>query len=244
MKPGRRTDAATVAKTDLHVHAPSLQVGGELVWPFDEDEVTAAWETVHAAGLREGDPVLAQGLELPAWWWAGTGLRPDPDAAWRLEAAGTQVGPLVVLHRGPGLPDVDTVAREALETATRLDVEAQARLEEAASETPCAADFPLGAYVAAPRHEAILVDRMRMPAGRIASWTTVGAGAAPSEFRRLQEAQGAYHVVLVRSDDGRGTVGIWAGQEPPAVEAPVRPVLRRLLRQEGAWRYGVKFLPA
>ena len=79
--------------------------------------------------------------------------------------------------------------------------------------------------------------------GKVLTWTRIEPGAAPTEFLRLQEAVGAYHVVLVEAKDGTRTVGIWAGDAPPATGQAVRPVLRRLCRQQGEWRHGVKFAP-
>jgi uncharacterized OB-fold protein len=75
----------------------------------------------------------------------------------------------------------------------------------------------------------------------VVTWTTVSAGAAPTEFARLQDAVGAYHVVLVEFPDGKRTVGLWTDTSPPTVGAAARTVLRRLFRTQGSWRYGVKF---
>lgn len=220
--------------------APSHKRGQKL-WPsFDEDDVTLAWQAVR--DLRSGTALRTEGLELPAWFWAGSGLKPDPAAALTVRPVGTTVGGVVVLHDGP-LPDVEGAAK-ALYSQAPGRPEPEWQRHRTARESPDAeADFPLGAYVLGPRHDAVLAQRLRLPQGTVLSWTTIGAGAAPAEFIRLQDAVGAYHVVLVECG-GERTVGLWAGEGAPAAGQAVRPVLRRLFRTQGAWRYGVKFAPA
>ncbi len=221
---------------------PERRRGQKLAYSFDEDELTLAWRAVKAAGIPPGTPVAAVGLDVPAWFWSGTGLVADAAASWRLAAVPTTVGPAVVAHEGP-LPDLEEAAR-ALHRLAADRPEAEWQRHRLARDAPDAeADVPLGAFVLAARHEAVLAERMRLPGGRIVSWTAIGAGAAPSEFIRLQDAVGAYHVVLVESG-GRRTVGLWSGESAPRVGEAVRPVLRRLFRMQGAWRHGIKFEPA
>ncbi|HUR25425.1 MAG TPA: hypothetical protein VM327_05360 [Candidatus Thermoplasmatota archaeon] len=215
---------------------------GQKLWPsFDEDDVTLAWQAVR--GLKRGTAVRTEGLALPDWFWAGTGLKPDPAATTSLRLVGTTVGGAIALLDGPFLePDVEAAARQRFAQApTRTEADWQKH--RVAREAPDAeADFPLGAYVLGPRHDAVLTRRLQMPPGKVLSWTTIGAGAAPSEFIRLQDAVGAYHVVLVDCG-GERTVGLWAGDAQPRTGQTVQPVLRRLFRTQGAWRYGVKFAP-
>jgi hypothetical protein len=218
---------------------------GQKLWPsFDEDDVTLAWQAVR--DLKPGTAVATQGLELPPWFWAGTGLRPDPAAALTVRPVGTTVGGIVALHDSSSAllePETEAAARQAFGKAPTRP-EADWQRHRLARESPDAeADFPLGAYVLATRHDAVLAQRLRLTAGKVLSWTTIGAGAAPAEFIRLQDAVGAYHVVLVDCG-GERTVGLWAGDEVPRTGQPAKPVLRRLFRTQGTWRYGVKFVPA
>lgn len=221
---------------------PSHKRGQKLAYSFDEDEATLAWDAVRRANLAPGTKVAAQ-LDLPAWWWTGTALVKDDAASLVLRAVPTTLGPSVCLHNAGQEPDAEAAAKSAYALApTRPEAEWQ-RHRTARDAPDTEADFPLGAYVLPARHEQVTADRMRLPDAVVASWTTIGAGAAPTEFQRLQEAVGAYHVVLADLPDGRRTVGLWAGAEAPATGQACRPVLRRLLRTQGAWRHGVKFAP-
>ncbi|MFA5944751.1 MAG: hypothetical protein WC876_09825 [Candidatus Thermoplasmatota archaeon] len=213
---------------------------GQKLWPsFDEDDLTLAWLAVR--GLAEGTAVKVEGLEVPAWFWSGTGLKPDPSAALALRSVGTTVGGVVILHDGP-MPDVEAAAKAVYAKAPPRS-ETDWQKHRTAREAPDGeADFPLGAYVLPARHDVVLAERLRLPRGQVVSWTTIGAGAAPAEFMRLQDAVGAYHVVLVDCG-GTRTVGLWAGDAAPWTGQAVQPVLRRLFRSQGAWRYGVKFVP-
>ena len=226
----------------LTLAAPSHRRGQKL-WPsFDEDDVTLAW--LAARELKPGTAVRVEGLALPEWFWAGTGLKADPSAPLSLRSVGTTVGGVVALLDGPFVePDVEAAARQRFAKALSRP-EADWQRHRLARESPDGeADFPLGAYVLGPRHDAVLAQRMRLPPGTVLSWTTIGAGAAPAEFIRLQDAVGAYHVVLADCG-GERTVGLWAGDGAPQTGQAVQPVLRRLFRTQGAWRYGVKFAPA
>ncbi|MEA3202749.1 MAG: hydroxymethylglutaryl-CoA synthase [Thermoplasmata archaeon] len=219
---------------------PSHKRGQKLAFSFDEDDLTLAWDAVRKANLAAGTKVSAS-LDLPAWWWAGTGLVKDDAAPLVLRAIATTLGPSVCLHATGEEPDVEAAAKAAYALApTRPEAEWQ-RHRTARDAPDTEADFPLGAYVLAARHEAVTAERMRLADGVVASWTTIGAGAAPTEFQRLQEAVGAYHVALLDLPDGRRTVALWAGAEAPGTGQEARPVLRRLLRTQGAWRHGVKF---
>jgi hypothetical protein len=224
---------------------PSHRRGQKLAFSFDEDDLTLAWDAAVRATIPVGAKVAAE-LDLPSWWWAGTGLVKDDGAPLVLRAVPTTLGPSVCLHARGEQPDVEAAAKAAYALApTRPEAEWQRhRLARDAPDTE--ADFPLGAYVLPARHEAVTAERMRLrlgPEARVASWTTIGAGAAPTEFQRLQEAVGAYHVALVDLPGGARTVGLWAGAEAPRTGQEARPVLRRLLRTQGAWRHGVKFAP-
>jgi uncharacterized OB-fold protein len=216
-----------------------------LVYAFDEDAVTLAWDAVHAAGLRAGTTLAVQGVALPAWWWQGTQIQPADEAPQHLEVHDTRAGPIAIVANAP-------LAAGQLEQAARawpareLSDEEHARLASAQAAELRESDVPMGAYVTPTRYEEVLIERMRMPHGVVASWTRIAEGAAPSEFQRMQQAMGPYSVVLVDfggKQQTRGTqrtVGICIGEEV-ATGAEVRPVLRRLMRQDGSWRYGVKF---
>jgi hypothetical protein len=222
---------------------PSHKRGQKLAFSFDEDDLTLAWDAVQRANLAPGTKLAAQ-LDLPTWWWSGTGLVKDDAASLVLRAVPTTLGPSVCLHGAGEAPDLESAAKAAYALApARPEPEWQRhRLARDAPDTE--ADFPLGAYVLPVRHEAVTAERMRLRSGgHVASWTTIGAGAAPTEFQRLQEAVGAYHVALVDLPDGTRTVGLWAAAEPPATGQAAQPVLRRLLRTQGAWRHGIKFRP-
>lgn len=219
--------------------APALAAGGRLHFAFDEDEATLAWDAAHAAGLKPGNAVRVEGMDLPTWWWDGTGLRQDAQAGLVLRLVQTALGPVAFVDDGrPVQPEA--LAQAALALATATGPERLAQVETARAGADSEADFPLGAYVHAARHDEVLAQRLRLPLGKVLSWTTIGAGAAPTEFMRLQAAVGTYHVVLVDCA-GERTVGIWTGEGAPRIGQDARPVLRRLFRTQGAWRYGVKF---
>ncbi|MCA1818559.1 MAG: hypothetical protein ABR562_00460 [Thermoplasmatota archaeon] len=227
----------------IHVAMPSHRRGQKMAFHFDEDEVTLAWEAMRAARLGPGTGVAPVGIPLPAWWWQGTGLVASVDAALSLQPIPTTLGPSVCVHGSGPAPDVEDEAKRIHAAAPALPEAAWQKVRLARDGPDTEADFPLGAFVTAARHEEVTAQRMRLGAGRVRTWTTIGAGAAPAEFLRLQDAVGAYHVVLVESGPHR-TVGLWTGTGAPATGAEVRPVLRRLFRTQGAWRYGVKFAPA
>ncbi len=83
------------------------------------------------------------------------------------------------------------------------------------------------------------------PRGRLHSFTIIARGAAPTEFLEQQEAQGEYAIGLVQLEDGPRITAQITDVEPGAleVEMPVGLVLRKLYRQEGIVRYGMKFRP-
>lgn len=229
----------------MTVHAlamPQYKRGQKMAYSLDEDDVTLAWDAVRKANLSPQTAVAAPTLFLPPWWWAGTGLVKDDAATLSLSGIPTTAGPSVCLHEGP-VPDVEAQAR-AIHAAAPTIPEMQWQKVRLAREGPdTEADFPLGAFVTGPRHDEVTAARMRLASGKVVSWTTVGPGAAPTEFVRLQDAVGAYHVVLVESADRLRTVGLWTPAEAPATGQAARPVLRRLFRTQGTWRYGVKFAP-
>lgn len=222
--------------------APALASSGSLHFAFDEDELTLAWDAVRAAKVPPGSALAVDGLELPPWWWAGTGLRKDAQAGLVLRLVRTSIAPIVFVDDGRAV-DPEGLAHAALALAPSAQVGQLDRVRAAREAPDGEADFPLGAYVLASRHEQVLAERMRLLAGRVVSWTAIGSGAAPTEFMRLQDAVGAYHVALVECA-GRRTVGLWSGDSAPTVGQACKPVLRRLFRTQGAWRYGVKFAPA
>lgn len=231
----------------VHVAMPAFRRGQKLAYSFDEDELTLAWDAVRAAALPAGTPVQANGLVLPPWFLAGLDLRLVPDAPVLVSAIATTLGPAVAVHQGSA-PDIEPNAR-ALHAAARERPEPEWQKHRLAREGPdTEADFPLGAFVLAPRHEAVTAQRMGLGPATVRSWTTIGPGAAPTEFLRLQDAVGAYHVVLVAPTDAGSpsgnpgaTVGLWVGGNPPATGQACRPVLRRLFRTQGTWRHGIKF---
>ncbi|MEK6975870.1 MAG: hypothetical protein AABY18_05965 [Candidatus Thermoplasmatota archaeon] len=228
----------------LHVAMPSRRRGQKLAPSFDEDELTLAWDAVRKADLPAGTKVHAVDLAVPAWFWQGAGLVPDADGPFVLRAVATTLGPSVALHAagGAAVPDVEVEARR-LHAAARERPEPEWQKYRTARDGPdTEADFPLGAYVLPARHEAVTAQRMTLGPAKVASWTTIGAGAAPTEFLRLQDAVGAYHVVMVEHAGGV-TVALWAGDGAPTTGQACAPVLRRLFRTQGAWRHGIKFAP-
>jgi hypothetical protein len=229
--------------TNVFVAMPARRRGQKLAYSFDEDELTLAWDAVRRAQLPANSKVATADLTVPAWFWHGTRLVHDPAAAWTLRAVPTTVGPAVVLHPTGALPEVEGEAK-VLHSAARERPEPEWQKHRTAREgQDTEADFPLGAFVIPARHEAVTAQRMTLGSGKVATWTSIGAGAAPTEFLRLQDAVGAYHVVLV-DHVGGPTVGLWAGDAPPSTGQACGPVLRRLFRTQGAWRHGVKFAPA
>jgi uncharacterized OB-fold protein len=225
------------------VAMPRHRRGQKLAFFLDEDDVTLAWDAVRKAALPPGTRVAASGLDLPPWWWQGTQLASDAAAPLALRPVPTTVGPSVVLHGAGAVPDVEGEAA-AIHGAAPTMPEADWQKVRLARDGPDGeADYPLGAYVAQARHDEVTAQRMRLPAGTIESWTAIGPGAAPTEFLRLQDAVGAYAVALVRFPDGARSVGLWASRTPPRVGDAAEPVLRRLFRTQGAWRYGIKFEP-
>lgn len=229
--------------TTEHVAMPAFRRGQKLAYSFDEDELTLAWEAVRLAQLPSGSAVQVQGLAVPAWFLAGLGLRLVPDAPVVLAAIPTTFGPAVAVHAAGPAPDLEPRAK-ALHAAASERAEPEWQKHRVAREGPdTEADYPLGAFVQGSRHDTVTAQRMALAPGTVRSWTRIGAGAAPTEFLRLQEAVGDYHVVLVEHPAG-ATVGLWAGAAPPATGQACRPVLRRLFRTQGAWRHGVKFAPA
>ncbi len=221
---------------------PQLKRGQKMAYAFDEDEITLAWEAVRRAKLAPGTNVAAPDLVLPAWWWKGTDLVRDDKAACSIRAIPTTSGPSLCLHEG-AIPDVEDAARKIHGLAPTIPEMAWQKVRIAREGPDTEADFPLGAYVTASRHDEVLAERMRLASGKVESWTTVSLGASPTEFTRLQEAVGAYHVVLVSFAGGKQTVGIWTQPAPPTTGQTAQPVLRRLYRSQGAWRYGIKFSP-
>lgn len=225
--------------------APALAHAGRLELAFDEDEASLAWDAVRAAGLPAGARLAATGLGLPAWWWKGTGLVEDDASERCLAKAETPIGLVFcVLDPAATRPDPQALAAAALARAPAVDAATLARIQRAREGSDLEGDYPLGAHVTPARHDEVLAGRMRMGPGRVVSWTTIGAGAAPSEFARLQDAVGAYHVAIAQLEDGSRTVGIWTEATHPRVGQATRPALRRLYRQQGQWRHGVKLAPA
>lgn len=104
-----------------------------------------------------------------------------------------------------------------------------------------------GAYVSAETYEADPVQRYGARTtgpGTVATVTTIQAGP-PGEFQAQHAASGPYDVAIVELAAGGRTIGQVAG--PPgqlAIGQAVEPVLRRLFRQEGRWRYAIKWRPS
>lgn len=229
--------------TLLALAMPQYRRGQKMAFHLDEDEVTLAWEAVRLAGLEAGTPIAAPDLFLPAWWWTGTGLVKDDKAPVSIKAVPTTSGPSVAIFQGAAASDVEQEAKAIHAKAPTIKEMDFQKLRVAREGPDTEADFPLGAFVMQARHDEVTAQRLRMGSGKVLTWTTVGAGAAPTEFARLQDAVGGYHVALVEFPDGKRTVGLWTDTNPPAVGAAARPVLRRLFRTQGSWRYGVKFSP-
>lgn len=219
---------------------PSHKRGQKMAFGFDEDEMTLAWDAVRQAGLKPGAKLATHSVVLPSWWWEGTGLVASLDAPQVIRPIPTILGPSVCVHAAGPEPDVEEEAKRIHASAPTLTEASWQKVRLARDGPDTEADYPLGAYVTAARHEAVTAERMRLPAGNVLTWTTIGAGAAPTEFLRLQEAIGVYHVALVDCG-GKRTVGLWAGNDAPKAGSAARPVLRRLFRTQGAWRHGVKF---
>jgi uncharacterized OB-fold protein len=219
--------------------AASMAGSGRLRYAFDEDDVTLLWDAAAVAALAPGTRIACDS-PLPPWWWTGTGLLLDPSAPRALRLAATSAGPVAWVDDGAPR-DPEALARAALTLAPPPQGDL-ARAQEARDRPDGEADYPLGAFVTSARHEELLAERMRLGPGKVATWTRIGAGAAPSEFLRLQDAVGDYHVAMVELDAGGRTVGLWSGA-PPTVGQRTKPLLRRLYRQQGAWRHGVKYGP-
>lgn len=219
---------------------PAVRRGQKMAFSFDEDE----WTLLYDAVVKEGPgPLQLKGFPGPPPSWLTAIACPVQDDAPRTASLlATMAGPLVAVHAGD-LPDVEAVAQEHFRRApTRPEADWQ-RHRLARDLPDSERDFPLGAFVLPERFEAVTAERLGMGTARVRLHTTMGLGAAPTEFGRLQDAVGPFHVVLVEHEAGR-TVGIWTETTAPAPGTLAKPVLRRLFRMQGAWRYGVKFGPA
>mgnify|MGYP001584684081 CR=1 FL=1 len=230
----------------LAVAMPRSKRGMKLQFSFDEDEVSLAWDAVRKAKLPAGSKVAVHGFEtpLPAWFWSGCGLALADDAPSHVRFVPTTLGPSVVLHAAGAAPDIEPEAKRLFEAAASRREDAWQNHRLARDAPDAEGDYPLGAYVTQTRHDEVTAARMRLAAGTVATWTQVGAGAAPTEFARWQQAFGAYHSVLVAFPDGSRTVGLWSGEAAPTTGQTVQPALRRLWKTQGAWRHGVVFVPA
>ncbi|HVL49146.1 MAG TPA: OB-fold domain-containing protein [Candidatus Thermoplasmatota archaeon] len=84
-------------------------------------------------------------------------------------------------------------------------------------------------------------------AGRavVETFTVIGRGGSPGEFAPEQAFAGEYPVAVVRFEEGPRVTARLADVETGriAIGLEVEPALRRLYRQQGAWRYGLKFVP-
>lgn len=230
----------------LALAMPRSKRGMKLQFSFDEDEVSLAWDAIRKAKLPAGSKVAAHGFEkpIPAWFWSGTGLVAADDAPHHLRAIPTTLGPSVALHAVGPVPDVEAAAKALFDAASNRKEDAWQNHRLARDAPDAEGDYPLGAYVVQARHDDVTAARMRLPAGTVTTWTQVGAGAAPTEFARWQQAFGAYHTVMAAFPDGSRTVGLWRGEAAPATGQAVQPALRRLWKTQGAWRHGVVFVPA
>ena len=218
--------------------------GMKLQPSFDEDEWTLAWDALRKANLAPGTAVAAQGFErtLPAWFWSGLNLTHAADAATQVRLVPTTLGSSVAVHAATSTPDVETEAKRIFDAAPARKEDAW-QLHRSARDLPDGeGDYPLGAYVTQARHDEVTALRMRLAEGKVVTWTQIGAGAAPTEFARWQQAYGAYYTVLVECG-GQRTVGVWGGESSPSIGQAVQPALRRLFRTQGNWRHGVVFVP-
>jgi uncharacterized OB-fold protein len=80
--------------------------------------------------------------------------------------------------------------------------------------------------------------------GEVVARTVIESGAPP-EFSSLLDAEGAIGVALVALDEGVRVPGMLTDCDPHDIERGTRveAVVRRIYRQEGIPRYGVKFSP-
>lgn len=81
--------------------------------------------------------------------------------------------------------------------------------------------------------------------GTVHACTTVGRGAAPTEFAEQQAMLGEYVTALIDLDDGPRVMAQLTDCTPKdvAIGTRVEMVFRRLYVQEGVLRYGFKFRP-
>ncbi|HWG91657.1 MAG TPA: OB-fold domain-containing protein [Candidatus Thermoplasmatota archaeon] len=79
--------------------------------------------------------------------------------------------------------------------------------------------------------------------GTVYACTIIGRGGAPSEFALQQALTGEYGVAVVELAEGPRVAAQIADLDPAALKigAPLQAVVRRLYRQQGVTRYGVKF---
>lgn len=152
-------------------------------------------------------------------------------------------GQALLVELGPGQVPVHGLEDPRTEDTTR---EAWRQLSEA-DPVPWA-QASQGAYVSAETYEADPQARYGAQAtgpGTVEAVTTIQAGP-PGEFLAQHEAAGPYDVAIVELDATEGERVIGQAAVPPghlAIGDRVRPVLRRLFRQEGRWRYALKWWP-
>jgi uncharacterized OB-fold protein len=83
--------------------------------------------------------------------------------------------------------------------------------------------------------------------GIIYSYTIIGRGAAPPEFKKMQSKSGAYAIAIVELDNAqKNKVNVQLTDCDPSkikIGDRVNAVFRIIYDQEGVRRYGLKFRP-
>jgi uncharacterized OB-fold protein len=83
--------------------------------------------------------------------------------------------------------------------------------------------------------------------GTIYTYTIIGRGAAPPEFKKMQSKSGAYAIAVVELDnEQKNKINVQLTDcDPYKVEIgmPVTAVFRIIYEQEDVRRYGLKFRP-
>ncbi len=83
--------------------------------------------------------------------------------------------------------------------------------------------------------------------GTVYTYTIIGRGAAPPEFKKMQSKSGAYAIAVVELDnDQKNKVNVQLTDCDPfkiTIGTKVTAVFRIIYEQEGVRRYGLKFRP-
>lgn len=83
--------------------------------------------------------------------------------------------------------------------------------------------------------------------GKVYTYTIIGRGAAPPEFKKMQSKAGAYAIAVVELDnDQKNKINVQLTDCDPyqvSIGMPVEAVFRVIYEQEEVRRYGLKFRP-